>query len=170
MSVTRGRATLALASSLVAACTPMPPARPVGFSVYFLEEPAFVKLAYGAQDARNPGLLLECVRGSGVVRVADVASRPGAALPRTDPSRLIVRSGALRATLGISTEVADGVTLNVVRAPTSDPALQAFRRSGRLTVDYGAKRYALAADSGELDRVRRFFAACAGRNRPNAGA
>ena len=126
------------------------------FGFYYLDEGPSAKLAYGEANSDNVGLMLECAKGSRMVDVSDVV--------RSSPApTLTLTSAGLRTELKAEVQSGEGAPIVTARAPAADPALAAFRRSGRIEVSYAGLRYAVAARPDERANVERFFGACEGR-------
>ncbi len=127
-----------------------------GFGFFYAEEGGDVKLAYGEPNSDNVGLMLECAKGSRVVRVS------GAAPAGPAPVLTLTSAGAtteLKAVL----DAGEGMPVLTASAPLASPVLVAFRRSGRIEIAYGGSRYAVAAKPQEQAALDRFFTACDGR-------
>jgi hypothetical protein len=130
-----------------------PQPAPSGFGLFYMDEGASVKLAYGAPNSDDVGFMMQCAKGSRRVEITDVA-RVGA------PPNLTLnaqgRAAALRAVLVDGA----GTSILVARTAADTPPLQAFRRSGRIDVVYAGKRYGVTASAAEKVGVERFFSAC----------
>ena len=126
------------------------------FGLFYNDQGEMAALAYGAPNSDDVALMFECAKGTGRVEVTDVAGATAA-------PRLILASSGSTSDLAASEVSADGPDLLVARTDISAPALQAFRRSGKMKVAYGATSYTLAASNAERQGVERFFKACAAR-------
>ena len=124
-----------------------------GFGLFYLDEGASAKLAYGQANSDDVDLMLECAKGSRTVEVTDVARTPGAAV------LTLVSSGA-SAKLKTRTESGDGSVLLVADTAVDAAPLSAFRRTGRLEVAQAGVRHGLVASADERVGVERFFVAC----------
>jgi hypothetical protein len=145
----------------VAACTadggrPAPQAAmPAGYGLYFLDEGGSAKLAYGQANSDNVGLMLECAKGSRLVKVTDVV--------RSEPAPTLTLISAGRATaLKTAVEPGPGASVYTASAPAASPALMGFRSSGRMEVSYAGLRYGIAAKANERMGIEKFFSACEG--------
>ena len=146
----------------VSACTgdggrPAPVAvMPQSFGLFFLDEGPSAKLAYGEANSDNVGLMLECAKGSRLVRVSDaIRSAPAAMLTLVSDGR----TSALKTAV----EPGPGASIYTASAPAGSPALAGFRRSGRMEVSYAGLRYGIAAKPTERMGIEKFFSACDGR-------
>ncbi len=124
---------------------------------FFLsEDEGSAKLAYGAPDSDDVGLMMECDKGSRTVRVSDIV--------RSNPApMLILASAGGRSELKAAVEPGEGQPLVTASAPSAAPAFDGFRKSGKIEVDYAGLTYSLAAKPFEKPTVERFFAMCDGR-------
>ncbi len=124
------------------------------FGLYFNQDAQGANLAYGEANSDNVGLMLQCDKGSGQVRLTDVAA--------TQPAdRLILASGAQRLDVPVRlSQDESGAALAEASIPASDPVMQGFRRSGVMAVKLGASRYGVKARAGEQGAVNQFFAVC----------
>ncbi len=144
----------------VAACvqdrgqSAMPAASTPGFALFYMDEGASAKLAYGAPNSDDVGLMMECAKGSHVVDLSDAARAGGAA------SKLILASNGRKTAIPTATSMGDGAPLLTARISSDSAPLQAFRRSGKIDVAYGETTYGIAASASERAGVERFFAAC----------
>jgi hypothetical protein len=148
-----------LSALVAAACTQdgskgaLPAAANPGFALFYMDEGASAKLAYGAPNSDDVGLMMECAKGSHTIYVSDVA-RGGAA------PTLTLASQGRSASLAATPSSGDGAALLTARARSDIPPMQAFRRSGRIDVAYAGSKYAITASPTERAGVERFFAAC----------
>jgi hypothetical protein len=127
-----------------------------GFGLYYLDEGASAKLAYGQANSDNVGLMLQCAKGSRLVEVSDTV--------RSAPApTLVLASDGRTSALKAEVQSGEGSPMVLARAPAASPALAGFRRSGRIEVSYAGLRYGVAAKPQERADVERFFAACEGR-------
>lgn len=133
--------------------TPFAAALHPGFGLFYLDEGASAKLAYGQANSDNVGLMLQCAKGSELIEVSDMArSSPDTALTLIAAGR----TSALKAVV----QPGPGAPVVTARAPSSSPALAGFRQSGRIEVSYAGLRYGVAARPQERAGIERFFAAC----------
>ncbi len=124
-----------------------------GFGLFYLDEGASAKLAYGQANSDDVDLMLQCTKGSRMVEVTDLVRGPG-------PAVLTLMSSGARAVLKARTEGGDGSMLLIADTRLDAPPLTAFRRSGRLEVSQAGLRHGLVARPDERPGVERFFAAC----------
>ena len=131
-----------------------------GYGLFFQDEGASAKLAYGLANSDDVGLMLECDKGSGRIAVSDVARGPV-------PNQLTLIAGQGRSDLAVRPEAdAEGGSPILQGAASVDsPALKAFRGSGQIEVRMGDVRYDVTATAAERIGVARFFAACAQHSR-----
>lgn len=123
------------------------------YGLYYNDAGPTASLAYGQPNSDNVALMLECAKRSGRVQVSDAA--------RTGPvPQLVLASGSARSTLAARMEAAEGPPVLVADAGVASPALEGFRRTGKINVAYGDVRYGVAADGREKAEVARFFAVC----------
>ena len=155
-------ATSIAAAAALGACSqdtrqaPFATAQTPGFGLFYLDEGASAKLAYGEANSDNVGLMLQCQKGSRMVEVSDaVRSSPAPTLTLASAGR----TSALKAEV----QSAEGASIVTAHAPAASPALAGFRQSGRIEVSYAGLRYGVAARPQERASVERFFAACDGR-------
>lgn len=123
------------------------------YGLFYMDEGASAKLAYGQANSDNVVLMLQCQKGSGVVDVTNAASASPSAT-------LTLASNGAQTTLAAQTQSFEGAPLMVARTRLTDASLQAFRRSGRLDVSYPGSRYNVVATADERARVEQFFTAC----------
>jgi hypothetical protein len=148
---------LATGVSILAACSyddqraALKPAP--GYGLYYNDAGPTASLAYGQANSDNVALMLECAKGSGRVQVSDLA-RSGPA------AQIVLASGGARSPLAARMETSEGPAVLVAYAAIGAPALDGFRRTGRIDVAYGDVRYGVSADRAEQGRVQQFFAAC----------
>jgi hypothetical protein len=131
----------------------LPQPTPSGFGLFYTDEGASVKLAYGAPHSDDVGFMMQCAKGSRRVEITDVA-RGGAG------ANLTLSSQGHATALKIALADGDGTPILVARTTADAPPLQAFRRSGRIDLAYAGKRYSVMAGPAEKVRVERFFSAC----------
>jgi len=151
----------AVALLAVASCTQdggrqtatMPQATTSGFGLFYLDEGASAKLAYGQANSDDVDLMLQCTKGSRTVEVTDVARTSG-------PAVLTLAASGTSARLKTRPESSDGSVLLVADTPVDAAPLSAFRRTGRLEVAQAGFRHGLVASADERPGVERFFAAC----------
>ena len=155
----RKLALMGVAGAMLAACShDDAPARfesgsGLSYGLYFLDEGASAKLAYGQANSDNVGLMLECAKGSGRVDVTDVV--------RSAPSpTLTLTSGSARSELKAAVEVGEGAPMLTASTRSDSAVLRGFRRSGTMEVAYAGLRYRMIASPKERDGVERFFSAC----------
>jgi hypothetical protein len=123
------------------------------YGLFYNDAGQTASLAYGQANSDNVALMLECAKGSGRVQVSDAA--------RTGPvPQIVLASAGARSPLAARMEAAEGPPVLVAGADVATPALDGFRRTGRIQVAYGDVRYAVSADGAERAGVARFFAAC----------
>lgn len=126
---------------------------PSHYGLYYNDGGQTASLAYGQPNSDNVALMLQCAKGSGQVQVSDAA--------RTGPvPQIVLASAGARSPLAARIETAEGPPVLVADARVGTPALDGFRRTGRIEVAYGDVRYGVDADAGEKAGVARFFAAC----------
>jgi hypothetical protein len=123
-----------------------------GFGLHYIDEGQSAKLAYGQANSDNVGLMLECAKGSSRVEITDLA--------RGDNRTLVLKSGKARSDFGASVAPGPGIPILQANGRVDTPALKAFRESGRIEVENGARRYGVSATPAEHADVKRFFAAC----------
>jgi hypothetical protein len=113
------------------------------------------KLAYGPPNSDEVGLMLTCAPHAGAVLLSDEVE-PGR-------STLTLIAGDKRADLrgAVAPDPASGSLLIEAAASLAEPALSAFRDTGRLSVVHHGRRIPMPASSGERLAVGRFFAECA---------
>lgn len=131
----------------------VPQFAPSTYGLFYMDEGPSAKLAYGAPNSDDVSLMMQCVKGSHMIDVSDVA-RDG-----TPPS-LILASGGKSARLHVEPSSGDGEALVVARARTDALPLQSFRRSGRIDVAYSGTRYVIVASPSEQVSVEHFFRDC----------
>jgi hypothetical protein len=139
------------------AAAPTPASTVPGFGLYYMDEGASAKLAYGAPNSDDVDLMLECAKGSRQVQVTEAAGAAHA------PVLTLVSAGR-RADFKAEAQTGDGSTILVANATTDAAPLQAFRRSGKLEVAYAGARVGVNASADERPGVERFFAACERRS------
>jgi hypothetical protein len=123
------------------------------YGLFYNDAGPTASLAYGQANSDNVALMLECAKGSGRVQVSDAA--------RTGPvPQIVLASAGAKSPLAARIETAEGPPVLVADATLATPALDGFRRTGRIEVAYGDVRYGVAADGAEQAGVARFFAAC----------
>ena len=128
-------------------------AMPANFGLYFLDEGASAKLAYGQANSDNVGLMLQCAKGSRMVEVSDaVRSSPAPTLTLT--------SGGKTAALKAQVQSGEGPAVVTAHTASGSPVLAGFRQSGKIEVSYAGLRYGVAAKRNEKASVERFFSAC----------
>ena len=113
-------------------------------ALVFSDDGSNAKLALADQPA---ALMLECAHGSRTVHVTH-ASVAGPA------EELVLVSDGSEAPMKADRQAFEGQTLVLGETPLDAPALDAFRKSGRLSVHYGGE--GLTADA----HPEAFFAAC----------
>jgi len=124
-----------------------------GFGLYYLDEGASAKLAYGQANSDNVGLMLQCTKGSRAVEVSDlVRSTPA-------PTLALISAGA-RTEVKVSVQPGDGQSVVTGQTRSAAPALSGFRRSGKLEVAFAGLRYGIRVKPAEKPSVERFFADC----------
>jgi hypothetical protein len=124
-----------------------------GYGLFYVDEGASTKLAYGAPNSDDVSLMLQCAKGSRVVEISDL-SRGGSA------PILTLASEGLKADLKAAVDRGEGAALVTARTGVDAPPLQAFRRSGRIDIGYAGARYGIAANAFERAGIERFFKAC----------
>lgn len=123
------------------------------YGLFYNDGGSTASLAYGQANSDNVALMLECAKGSGRVQVSDAA--------RVGPvPQIVLASAGARSPLAARIEAAEGPPVLVADANVAAPALDGFRRTGRIEVAYGDVRYDVSADRAEQGRVAQFFAAC----------
>ncbi len=124
------------------------------YGLFFNDNGDTASLAYGEAHSDNVSLMLECGKGSGRVQVSDLARGEA-------PAALVLASGRRSSALGGQVEASDGgPAILTAETPLGAEALQAFRKTGRLTVGQGEARYGFAASGSERAEVDLFFTAC----------
>lgn len=131
-------------------------AMPASFGLFFLDEGPSAKLAYGQANSDNVGLMLECAKGSRMVKLTDVVRS------NTAPTMTLVSAGRTSA-LKTVVETGPGAGVFTASAPSASPALAGFRSSGKMDVSYAGLRYGIAAKANERMGIEKFFSACEGR-------
>lgn len=126
---------------------------PAGFGLFYLDEGASAKLAYGQANSDNVGLMLQCAKGSRLVEVSDAV--------RSSPATtLTLVSAGKTAALKAQVQSGEGPAIVTAQAPSGSPVLAGFRQSGKIEVSYAGLRYGVAAKPDERAVVERFFSAC----------
>ena len=126
------------------------------FGLFFLDEGPSAKLAYGQANSDNVGLMLECAKGSRLVKVTDVV--------RSNPAPMLTLISAGKTSeLKTAVEAGPGASIYTASAPAGSPALTGFRSSGKMEVSYAGLRYGIAAKPNERMGIEKFFSACEGR-------
>jgi hypothetical protein len=133
--------------------TAIPAQTPYAYGLFYMDEGRSAKLAYGAANSDDVSLMMQCVKGSHMVDVSDVA-RDGSG------ATLTLISGKRSESLRTAPSRGDGETLLIARTSTDAPPLVAFRQSGRIDVAYPGAKYVIVAGPSERIGVERFFAAC----------
>lgn len=129
---------------------------PSTYGLFYMDEGGSAKLAYGAANSDDVGLMMECAKGSRVISVSDVA-RGAVGRPT-----LVLASGGQKDILNAAPSDGDGAALLVANTRSDTPPLRAFRRSGKIDVGYPGAEYDITANAAEKQGVQRFFAACDG--------
>ena len=124
----------------------MPTTTP-GYGLFYMDEGASTKLAYGAPNSDDVSLMMQCAKGSRMVEISDL-SRGGSA------PTLTLASEGRKAELKATADNGDGTALVTARAAIDAAPLQAFRRSGRIDVGYAGARYGIVANTAERCRDR----------------
>jgi hypothetical protein len=124
------------------------------YALHFDDRGDSAALAFGAAKSDAVALMLECDKGSGVVRLSDAARGPEAAL--------VLASGSDRTSVPAAFEDSPAGPIVGGELPLTSPPLAAFRASGRITVGQGAQAYEVAAGPEERARLAAFFASCEG--------
>ncbi len=126
-----------------------------GFGLHFNDLGDAVTLAYGLANSDDVALMLQCVKGSGMVEVSDTA-RAGP-VPRVE-----LASDGERTVIPVSMQSGESDAPAILTGQVSldADALRGFRRSGRIRVAFGKVRYGLQASAVEREGVERFFTAC----------
>jgi hypothetical protein len=153
-----------LACGTLPACTSDQPQSPTAaisdtssYGLFYLDEGASAKLAYGQANSDNVGLMLECAKGSRLVELTDVV--------RSSPAPVITLiSAGARSDLRTDPPSADNSGVLIAHAKTDAPALEGFRRTGSLEVAYAGLHYRIAATPQARRGVERFFSACETRS------
>ena len=125
------------------------------YGLFYNDQGKTVALAYGLPNSDDVALMLQCAKGSGDVEVSDTA-RDGAA------TVIVLSSDGRSAKVPVWIEPADSEGPRILsgKLKLASPALQGFRRSGKIEVANGPARYIIAAAPGERDGVERFFRVC----------
>lgn len=139
--------------------TPLPAPLASGGGFFFShDKDEGAKLVYGRAGSDDVWLMLLCRPGTHDIEITDARH---ASVKRGQ--MLVLESGQVQSPLPVKVEqngvVADGA-LAIAHAPTSLPALDAFRHTGAISVKLGAEQYRLAASAREKLQVSRFFTAC----------
>jgi hypothetical protein len=97
------------------------PSAPSNYALFYMDEGPSVKLAYGAPNSDDVGMMMECAKGSRVISVSDVA-RSSLGRPT-----VVLASGGRKDILNAAQSDGDGATLLVAHtpsdtAPSADPA------------------------------------------------
>ena len=117
------------------------------------------KLGFGVDGTDMVGLILECDRGAGRVKLWTVDSgEPTHAYRAHWSAHMALASGGHRHRYAARGKGADLGEMRSVEVSTDDPVLTAFGASGRLSFD-GVPMNAKAA--AERPMIRGFFQACA---------
>ncbi len=124
-----------------------------GYGLFYMDEGASAKLAYGQANSDNVGLMLQCQKGSRLIDVTD-------AVRATPSPTLTLVSSGVQTTLKTETQSFEGATLLVAHTRSTEAPLQAFRRSGRMQVAYAGTQYGVVATADERAGVEQFFSAC----------
>ncbi|HEY4029264.1 MAG TPA: hypothetical protein VGM25_02890 [Caulobacteraceae bacterium] len=116
-----------------------------------------LKLVYGVEGTDNVTLMLECQPGSRKIAVIDF-DHPDAQRGQA----LTLASGQTRSVLEptLETNEEDGGMIVTGHVTPDLPALDGFRRSGRIAVSVGSKGYMLSATTTERLKIERFFSGC----------
>jgi len=129
------------------------PSTTPGYGLFFMDEGASAKLAYGAPNSDDVSLMMQCAKGSRTVQVSDVA-RGGLA------STMTLASEGRSSTLKTAADAGDGTTLVTASVHSDAGPLKGFRRTGRIDVTYAGANYGIVANPAERVGVERFFTAC----------
>lgn len=122
-----------------------------GYGLHFVDEGDSAKLAYGPANAEAVGLMMECAKGSSRVELSDLQRNGGRNLTLVSDNR--------RSDFVAAVDQSGESPVLLATAHANDPALEGFRKTGRIEVNSG-RRYALTATSAERALVGRFLAAC----------
>ena len=123
------------------------------FGFFYMDEGSAAKLAYGQPQSDDVAFMLECDKGSRRIQVTQAGV--DAAQPR-----LTLASSGQSAMVPARAEAAEGALMLVGSAPADAAPLQAFRRSGRLSVGAGPHRLELQATAAERRGIETFFTQC----------
>jgi hypothetical protein len=130
------------------------------YGLHYMSEGGSAKLAYGRANSDDVGLMLQCRKGSRQVEVTDAIR----AVAPSSPTLVLTAAGA-RSALKPRVQAGEGGGLLIAQTSSDDPALRAFRGSGRMEVASGPSRYGIVASAGEQSQVEQFFSACGGAQR-----
>ena len=147
---------LSLAVGLCACATEMTPlAGPANMAWAFNQNPdEGAKLAYGAPASDNVVLMMTCQPGSSRVALSAVTTEKS-------PRGVTLVSGASKGVFrGAAAPGFDGGVLVEANAPVAAPALEAFRKTGDLSLIDGARKVQIPAGAKDKAAVARFFDAC----------
>jgi len=131
-------------------------ARPgANVGLFYNDQGRSASLAYGVANSDDVALMLECVKGSGQVKVSDVVRK-------TPAKTLVLASAGARTELAARIEAGESEAPRILAAaaPADAAALKGFRKSGRIEVAFGDVRYGVRATAEEQTGVERFFSAC----------
>ena len=161
---------LAMASAIMLAAGGASASGVVWF--YRLVEPRTPTLIYGVDESDDTPLILRCGLRKGVARLeTDVDAPPPSPRAKSWPGVIKLKSGSVAAAVKakVSANEESGGDWAEGDVPLGAPILDAFRRSGRLTVVNGGAQQAFDAKSAaELSAIGSFFQACAARPGPKA--
>ena len=155
---------LGLAAVLAGCVQQHEPARPgvstrleTGPGFFFNRDEDVASLAYGLPQSDNVTLFLQCEAGKRRVEIMDGGHRDA-----KSAALLTLSSGGVESKLpaGLEPDEENGGTLAVAHASSDLPALQAFRKTGVISVKLGVRQYVLTASTIERPTVARFFAVC----------
>jgi len=124
-----------------------------GYGLFYMDEGASAKLAYGAPNSDDVSLMMQCAKGSHTVQVSNLA-RGGAA------STMTLASEGRTSTLKTAMDSGDGAALVTASARSDAAPLKGFRRTGRIDVAYAGSTFGIVANPAEKLGVERFFTAC----------
>ena len=129
--------------------------RPDGFGLFYNDQGQRASLAYGQANSDNVGLMLQCQKGAGLIQVSDTVR---AELGQS----LVLTSGRQTSELLSRVENGEAGAPQMVMADTTTQAqaLKAFRKTGRISVQYGKIGYDVAASREERADVELFFSVC----------
>ena len=114
-------------------------------------------LSYGLPNSDDLALMLECPKGTGRIELSDTVRDKTA-------TSIVLTAGGQKTTVPVRQELGNGDNLGpelwTGRLTSKSAALQAFRRTGVLTVVGGKARYVITVLPDRKAGVERFFREC----------